>query len=157
MNIAPNTFAGWPKLKVVTLKDVTNTSTIGEGAFKNCPALKGADIRGVTSISKEAFYGCSELRFLRVETIFDAGENAFTGTAIWMVLYTNTNVGDSHKFEEDIKSALSAMSSVGTLLFIGDTEAANDGQWRDSVYGGVDGGVDPTDPENTLARFILNL
>lgn len=119
--IGAHCFENCDFVKYIDWRKNTSLTTIGEGAFKNCPnldlvllpdsvktlskqifyndaALVTLQAAGTTNIEEEAFYGCDALEKAPVDTVESIGDYAFYGCRMLQTLVlpeTLTSIGES--------------------------------------------------------------
>lgn len=73
-------FAGGSATEGLDLATCTNLTELGEGAFRDCPKLKSADLpESVTILPANVFYNCTGLKSVSVPGCLGVGDNAFYG------------------------------------------------------------------------------
>ncbi len=76
--LADNCFSGLDKVKKVILPP--SVTSIGSGAFADCPVLTAFEASNLSSVGAEAFRGCTVLTDVQLpETVTSIGNNAFQG------------------------------------------------------------------------------
>lgn len=89
-------FAGGSTTEGLDLTTCTNLTEIGEGAFRDCPELKAADLpESVTVLPANVFYNCTGLKRVSVPGCLEVGDNAFYGCD---VLATISGMDQVQKF-----------------------------------------------------------
>lgn len=77
--------------------ELPNATSIGEGAFANCPALTRINLPNATSIGNSAFFGCSTLTSINLPNAMSIDNSAFANClALTSINLPNaTSIGDS--------------------------------------------------------------
>lgn len=77
LNIGPNAFRGFSKLRTVVIPD--SVETIGDNAFENCVSLESIVIpNGIKRIGVKAFYECRALNSVKISSSVESiGIDAF--------------------------------------------------------------------------------